>query len=75
MRGDCQLPVGTFTDFLGTRYQFKGQNPDHDAMAKYLLVNMDTGEAADGSSASGYPVNMGIFKALCPVTTAPFDED
>jgi hypothetical protein len=33
-----------------------------------LRVGMDlaTGEILDGSSASGYPVNISIFQALCP---------
>jgi hypothetical protein len=35
-------------------------------------MNIDTREIADGTMASGYPMNMAIFKALCPAR-APFD--
>lgn len=67
---DCKS--GIFSDFNGNKYQFHGRNPAADSMAKYRVVNMKTGEDADGSSASGYPTNMGIFRALCP-GTAPSD--
>ena len=70
IRANCEL--GTFTDFFGTRYQLRGPNPDPDGNAKYLLVNLDTKEVADGSSASGYPTNMLILRSLCP-RTAPSD--
>jgi hypothetical protein len=71
LRGNC--PAGTFTDFFGTHYQFQGLNKaSADGGPKYLLKNLDTGQVADGSSASGYPTNMAIFKALCPMT-APID--
>jgi hypothetical protein len=66
---------GEFTDFSGNRYPYegKGKNLTDDMMAKYAIRDLSTGEVADGSSASGYPTNMGIFKALCP-RTAPIDE-
>ena len=67
--------TGEFTDFSGNRYRFLGPNKannDDGISAKYLVKDLSSGEIADGSSASGYPVNMGIFKALCPRTT-PFD--
>ena len=41
--------------------------------AKYLLINLRAHEVADGSSASGYDVNMHIFRALCPRTAPPAD--
>jgi hypothetical protein len=67
---DC--PKGAFTDFYGEKYQFRGKNPRAgDFGAKYLLMNLRTHELADGSSASGYPVNMDIFRALCPNTGPP----
>jgi hypothetical protein len=70
---DC--PAGIFTDFRGNKWHFLGPNPQKGTFAaKYRLVYMQTGEVADGSSASGYPVAMGIFKALCPAQ-APSDED
>lgn len=68
---DCSL--GIFTNFWGDKLQFRGKNPDAgDTGPRYLFKDMRTGETADGSSASNYPVNMPIFKALCP-STAPVD--
>lgn len=61
--------TGVFTDFFGGRYRFAGKNKGAgDFGPKYRLIDMSTGEAADGSSASGYSTNMSIFKALCPMT-------
>jgi hypothetical protein len=66
--------TGEFTDFHGNRYRFLGPSKTGDfMMAKYALMDLRTREIADGSSASGYPTNMGIFKALCPAQ-APYDE-
>ncbi len=58
--------TGLFTDFFGNTYQFKGINPEKDAMTKYVIVELKTGQIADGSSASGYSLNMGLYQALCP---------
>lgn len=63
---DC--PHGTFTNFYGDKLQFGGSNRNADSGPRYILKNLRTGEVADGSSASGYDVNMEIFKALCPAT-------
>lgn len=57
---------GEFTDFQGARYRFAGPSRDKDSMAKYAVISLPSGEVADGSMASGYPVNITIFKALCP---------
>jgi hypothetical protein len=57
---------GTFVDFRGNRYRFGGPNRDPDVTAKYRIVALPSGKVADGSSASGYPVNIDIFRALCP---------
>ncbi len=71
IEGNCK--TGEFEDFRGTRYRFLGENRKKgDGEADYLLKDLDTGEIADGSSASGYSTNMAIFKALCP-RTAPMD--
>jgi hypothetical protein len=59
--------TGQFTDFRGGEYQFLGKNSDQDSQAEYGIKNIATGEIADGSSASGYDVNIDIFKALCPL--------
>jgi hypothetical protein len=71
IHADC--PQGIFTDFFGGKFQFRGKNPrPADFGPKYILMNLETREIADGSSASGYPTNMEIFQALCP-RTAPVE--
>ena len=70
--GNCK--TGEFFDFYGHKYRFEGikRGPREDLpLAKYALRDLATNEVADGSSASGYPVNMGIFRALCPKTAPP----
>jgi hypothetical protein len=71
---DC--PRGLFTDFGGDKFQFRGKNRTAGQFGpKYILMNLRTREIADGSSASGYDVNMEIFRALCPRTAPPPDAD
>jgi hypothetical protein len=65
--------TGEFVNFYGDRYRFEGPDRGNRGFAKYVLRDLKTGEVADGSSASGYPTNMPIFRALCP-TKAPSDE-
>lgn len=67
--------TGEFTDFHGSRYRFLGPNRKSGdfVMSKYAIMDLATHEIADGSSASGYPTNMEIFRALCPAR-APFDQ-
>lgn len=65
--------TGVFTDFYGSKYQFRGKHSNKDTFGpKYVLINLGTQEIADGSSASGYPTNMQIYRALCP-KIAPSD--
>jgi hypothetical protein len=59
--------TGQFSDFFGKQYQFLGKNSDKDIQAEYVIKDIVTGEIADGSSASGYDVNIDIIKALCPL--------
>jgi len=66
--------TGVFTDFVGNKYQFGGRNSRPDSTAAYIVVNLATGEIADGSGASGYTTRMGIYSALCP-RTAPIEDD
>lgn len=69
--GNCL--TGVFTNFAGEEHQFLGPaKPSDDLLAKYQLKALANGELADGSSASGYPTNMDIFRALCP-RIAPHD--
>jgi hypothetical protein len=60
---------GVFTDFFGSRYRFEGpmRKATDGQSATYTIRNLSTGEIQDGSSASGYPTNIGIFRALCPM--------
>jgi hypothetical protein len=58
--------TGVFVDFFGNRYRFEGhRRGPSDSLAKYAIRDLSTGEIEDGSSASGYPTNLGIFHALC----------
>ena len=68
----ANCPRGEFTDFQNSRYRFTGPSRDKNSMAKYAVISLPSGEVADGSMASGYPVNITIFKALCP-SRAPGD--
>jgi hypothetical protein len=65
---------GEFTNFRGDRYRFLGLNPKLGEFIanKYFVMNLATREIADGSVASGYFVNLGLYKALCPAH-APSD--
>jgi hypothetical protein len=67
---DCL--AGTFTDFFGAKYQFRGKNSHQGSVGpRYLLMDLSTHEIADGTSASGYEVNMETFRALCPRAAPP----
>src|ERR1700724_3878007 len=46
--------TGEFTNFYGYRFLFGGPSRAKDTMAKYRIIDVATGEEADGSSASGY---------------------
>lgn len=61
--------TGEFVDFAGRKYHFEGpvKKERGELIAAYVIRDLFTGEIADGSSASGYPTNMGIFRALCPM--------
>ena len=57
IKADC--PKGVFTGFCREKYQFRGKNPrSKETGATYMLIDLRTREIADGSSASGYDVNM-----------------
>ncbi|MCI5143091.1 MAG: hypothetical protein D3909_15455 [Candidatus Electrothrix sp. ATG1] len=57
---------GTFTNFFGQVWEFRSVNDSNGALTKYVIANPATGEIADGSFASGYHVNLDIFRVLCP---------
>jgi hypothetical protein len=69
---NCQ--TGVFTDFMGSRYQFKGESKAANAATKYLIADLPSQAVEDGSEASGYPTNIAIFKALCP-NEAPLNDE
>ena len=71
VNANCQR--GEFVDFRGSRYRFVGPSKGKDSLTKYVLMSLPSGGVADGSSASGYPTNMQIFKALCP-SRAPLED-
>lgn len=56
----------TWTDVYGQAYAFEGKATSSDLMADYIVRNVASGEILDGSSASGYPTALSIFKELCP---------
>lgn len=61
--------TGKFTTLYGQGYRFKGPNPDYDPTGfntEYLVYRVGDKEPLDGSMASGYPVALEQFKALCP---------
>lgn len=61
--------TGKFVTFYGQGYQFRGPNPNYDptgVSTEYLLYQIGQQEPLDGSVASGYPVALEQFKALCP---------
>lgn len=60
---NCQS--GEFETLTGDELIFKGVSKTED-MADYVIAVKDTGEVLDGSSASGYPVVLEQFLALCP---------
>ena len=66
--------TGEFVDFFGNHHRFLGANKTNNSglSVKYKIQNLASGQIADGTSASGYFTNMGIYKALCPVK-APSD--
>lgn len=58
--------TGTFTDLNRARHRYAGNNLAEGGSPKYLIVDLTTGSAADGSEASGYLRRLELFKALCP---------
>ena len=61
--GNCK--TGTFTTFNGGRYRFAGPAKASDDVSGSYRIFED-GKILDGSSASGYPVAIETFRALCP---------
>lgn len=67
IKGNC--PAGRFVNLGGEYLQFAGPNFDHDAVPnrpEYKLYKQGAREFLDGSTASGYAVNLEQFRVLCP---------
>lgn len=63
--GNCT--TRTWTDMYGRRYAFIGVARKSDAViADYAMKDLETGALLDGSSASGYDIQLTIFRQLCP---------
>ena len=57
----------TWTDMYDRGYAFLGKaTKPNQLRAEYLVKDLSTGEILDGSSASGFDVQLTIFKQLCP---------
>lgn len=62
----------TWADLRGERFAFLGPtNQSEDVMADYLIKDLQSGEILDGSTASGYGVQITIFSQLCPGIVEP----
>ena len=67
--GDCPRASLRILEAKNTSFEERTLMPG--IGPRYLLLNLRTREIANGSSASGYDVNMEIFRALCPRTAPP----
>jgi hypothetical protein len=64
--------TGAFTTFNGQKLKFAGNNKPADQMfAKYKIIDLPSGKKLDGTEASGYPVDIADFIALCPGRATP----
>ena len=67
IKGNCS--AGQFVNLGGEYLRFAGPNFDHDAVPfrpEYKIYKRGAREFLDGSSASGYAVNLEQFRVLCP---------
>lgn len=67
--GDCK--TGSFTTITGQTFFFLGRNRSGSASMgnEFVIIDPDTNQPLDGSMASGYPVALPQFRALCPART------
>lgn len=67
IKGNC--PAGQFVNLNGEYVQFAGPNIDYDAVPfrpEHKLYRKGAKDFMDGSTASGYAVNLEQFRVLCP---------
>ncbi|WP_245515490.1 hypothetical protein [Rhizobium deserti] len=62
--GNCRK--ATWTDIYGQSFAFEGAMKSAETFVDYAVRDLKSGEILDGSSASGYPVQLTIFQQLCP---------
>lgn len=76
--GNCQDK--TFSNFSGYKFKFLGKasaiagKKPEDMSADYAIRDLSSGEILDGSTASSYDIELGIYQALCP-SSAPKTAD
>jgi hypothetical protein len=65
---EANCSTGEFVDFFGDHHRFEGPLKKHTQlqMAGYAIRDLASNEIEDGSSSSGYTVNLSIIHALCP---------
>jgi len=67
IKGNC--PAGRFVNLAGEYMQFAGPHLDRDAVPnrpEYRIYRNGAKEFLDGSTASGYAINLEQFRTLCP---------
>ena len=63
--GDCV--ARTWTDMYGKKYAFLGRATDADQLfVPYRIRRLEDGELLGSAQASGYHVEIEIFRKLCP---------
>lgn len=63
--GNCNKKI--WTDMYGESYAFLGMAKKSDnLMAVFALKDLKTGKILDGTTSSGYDVELTIFQELCP---------
>jgi hypothetical protein len=68
-RATANCRTGRFSSVWGQEFEFKGKNRnvgDSNIMADYIIVDVETRETLDGSSASSYPEVLDNFTVMCP---------
>jgi len=62
--GDCKKRV--WKDIYGVRHSFHGRNKDPDQYQADFIIKDPDGGILDGSSASGYYIQLETYQLLCP---------
>ena len=64
----ANCPDRRFKSFGTEEYVFLGKNKDTNSeiFSDYIIKKIKTNEILDGSTATGYEIQLGVFEALCP---------